>query len=93
MTQSLYDPGEATTMMNIMCERVKLSKRAGSYILAMARLKRNYPNGLVDMVEVAQVIKYVSENQQYLKPQFRMNPPQSSVHLPNNEPGKFTFLK
>lgn len=80
-------------MVQIMCERVNLSPRAGSYILSMARLYRSFPNGLVNMVEVAQVIKYVSENQQYLKPQFRMYPPQSSVHLPNNEPGKFTFLK
>ncbi|UTN92075.1 hypothetical protein SEA_DARBY_71 [Arthrobacter phage Darby] len=93
MTQSLYEPGEAFSMVKIMCERVKLSQRAGSYILAKARLKRAFSDGMVDMVEVAQAIKYVSENQQYLKPQFRMNPPQSSVHLPNNEPGKFTFLK
>ncbi|ASD52294.1 hypothetical protein QCN32_gp75 [Arthrobacter phage Niktson] len=93
MTQSLYTPGEASTMVQIMCERVNLSQRAGSYILSMARLYRSFPNGLVNMVEVAQAIKYVSENQKDLKPQFRMNPPRTSVHLPNDEPGKFTFLK
>ncbi|ASM62349.1 hypothetical protein SEA_NIGHTMARE_76 [Arthrobacter phage Nightmare] len=93
MTQSLYTPGEASTMVQIMCERVNLSQRAGSYILSMARLYRSFPNGLVNMVEVAQAIKYVSENQKDLKPQFRMNPPRTSVRLPNDEPGKFTFLK
>ncbi|ASR84072.1 hypothetical protein SEA_TEACUP_76 [Arthrobacter phage Teacup] len=93
MTQSLYTPGESTAMVKIMCERVKLSHRAGMYILNMARLKRSFPEGMVDMVEVAQAIKYVSENQKDLKPQYRMQPPRTSVHLPNGEPGKFTFLK
>lgn len=93
MTQSLYTPGEAMNMVQIMCERVNLSQRAGSYILSMARLHRSLPGGLINMVEVAQAIKYVSENQKDLKPQFRMNPPRTSVHVPNDEPGKFTFLK
>ncbi|ALY09046.1 hypothetical protein GORDON_71 [Arthrobacter phage Gordon] len=93
MTQALYTVGESMAMVRVMCERVKLSPRAGMYILNMARLKRHYPEGAVDMVEVAQAIKYVSEHKDDLKPQYRMGPPQPSVHLPNGEPGKFTFLK
>ena len=73
MSQTLYMPGEASSMVNTMCERVNLSPRAGSYILSMCRLKNKFPGGLVDMVEVAQLIKYVSENQEDLKPQFKKN--------------------
>ena len=72
MSQTLYLPGEASAMVKTMCERVDLSHRAGSYILSMCRLKNKFPGGLIDMVEVAQVIKYVSdpERQKDLKPQF-----------------------
>lgn len=93
MTQALYTLGDSMAMVKVMCERVNLSRRVGMYILNMARLKRSHPEGTVDMVEVAQAIKYVSENQEYLKPQYRMGPPQPSNHVPNKEPGKFTFLK
>ncbi|QXO13230.1 hypothetical protein SEA_DEVITOJR_74 [Arthrobacter phage DevitoJr] len=93
MTQALYNVGDSIAMVKVMCERVNLSRRAGMYILNMARLKRSFPGGVVDMVEVAQAIKYVSEHKDDLKPQYRMGPPQPSVHLPNGEPGKFTFLK
>ena len=70
MSQTLFMPGEASAMVKTMCERVDLSHRAGSYILSMCRLKNKFPGGMIDMVEVAQVIKYVSENQEDLKPQF-----------------------
>jgi hypothetical protein len=63
--------GEATAMVKIMCERVGLAQRAGRYIMLMCRLKNQLPGGLIDMVEVAHVIKYVSENQEDLKPQFK----------------------
>ena len=72
MSQTLYMPGEATAMVKIMCERVGLAQRAGRYIMLMCRLKNQLPGGLIDMVELAQVIKYVSdpERQKDLKPQF-----------------------
>lgn len=95
MSQTLYMPGEASVMVKTMCERVDLAPRAGSYILSMCRIKNKFPGGLVDMVEVAQLIKYVSENQEDLKPQFRkVNWPLSEhIPKPDEEPGKFTFLK
>ncbi|ASR83374.1 hypothetical protein SEA_CATERPILLAR_73 [Arthrobacter phage Caterpillar] len=71
MSQTLYMPGEASAMVKIMCERVNLAPRAGSYILSMCRLRKEFPGGLVDMVEVAQIIKYASEHQEDLKPQFQ----------------------
>jgi hypothetical protein len=86
MTQSLYAPGEASAMMKTMCERVDLSLRAGSYILSMCRLRSRFPGGLVDMVEVAQIIKYVSENQDDLKPQFKKNGSQETGTI--REPNK-----
>lgn len=71
MSQTLYMPGEAAAMMKTMCERVDLSVRAGGYIMSMVRLKNPLPGGLVDMVMVAQAIKYASEHQEDLKPQFK----------------------
>ncbi|QFG08750.1 hypothetical protein PBI_INGRID_81 [Arthrobacter phage Ingrid] len=92
MSQTLYMPGEAATMMVTMCERVNLSKRAGSYILAMCRLNSRLPGGLIDMVEVAQLIKYVSEHQEDLKPQYRMGGSATRMSEPE-KPANFTFLK
>jgi hypothetical protein len=79
-------------MVKTMCERVNLSQRAGSYILSMTRLKDKFPGGLIDMVEVAQLIKYVSENQEDLKPQFKMGGQTTKMPEPE-KPANFTFLK
>ncbi len=80
-----------------MCKRVGLSHRVGTYILAMCRLKMQLPGDLIDMVEVAQVIKYVSENQEDLKPQFQMGirftDADIQSHLNGESSGNFTFLK
>jgi hypothetical protein len=85
-------PGEAATMMKTMCERVNLSLRAGGYILAMCRLNNKLPGGMIDMVEVAQLIKYVSEHQEDLKPQYQTGG--SATRMPEPEkPANFTFLK
>lgn len=92
MSQTLYMPGEASAMVKTMCERVNLSQRAGSYILSMTRLKDKFPGGLIDMVEVAQLIKYVSENQEDLKPQFKMGGQTTKMPEPE-KPANFTFLK
>lgn len=92
MSQTLYMPGEASAMVKTMCERVNLSHRAGSYILSMCRLQDKFPGGLVDMVEVAQIIKYVSENQEDLKPQFKMGGQATKMSEPE-KPANFTFLK
>jgi hypothetical protein len=96
MSQTLFMPGEASAMVKTMCERVNLSQRAGSYILSMTRLKDKFPGGLIDMVEVAQLIKYVSEHQEDLKPQFKKNPkPEDFRATPMDKPNNanFTFLK
>jgi hypothetical protein len=85
-------PDEATEMMGEMCKRVDLSLRAGSYILAMCRLKNKLPGGLVDMVEVAQAIKYASENQEDLKPQFKKGGQTTTMPEPVKQ-ANFTFLK
>jgi len=83
-------------MVKTMCERVNLHPRAGSYILSMCRLQNKFPGGLIDMVEVAQLIKYVSENQADLKPQFQEHP---TNWYPNKQAeesatkANFTFLK
>jgi hypothetical protein len=70
--QTLYTISDANTMVKEMCKRVDLAQRAGGYILAMWRLHKELPGGLIDMVEVAQVIKYVSEQDpSELKPQYR----------------------
>jgi hypothetical protein len=92
MTQTLYTQGDARVMMRQMCERVNLAPRAGSYILAMCRLKNDLPGGLIDMVEVAQIIKYASENQDDLKPQYQNGGHATSMPEPE-KPANFTFLK
>jgi hypothetical protein len=92
MTQTLYMPEEATTMVQVMCERVDLSQRAGSYILTMCRLKNKLPGGIIDMEEVAQVIKFVSEHQEDLKPQFKKGGQPTTMPEPE-KPANFTFLK
>lgn len=92
MSQTLYMPGEARMMAMTMCKRVGLSHRVGAYILAMCRLKTQLPGGLIDMVEVAQVIKYASENQEDLKPQFQMGGKTTMMPEPD-KPANFTFLK
>lgn len=92
MTQTLYMPDEATSMMMTMCERVNLAPRAGSYILAMCRLNNRLPGGLIDMVEVAKLIKYVSENKADLKNHFQMGGNPTSMPEPE-KPANFTFLK
>jgi hypothetical protein len=79
-------PGEANAMVKIMCERVDLSLRAGRYIMFMCQIKHRLPGDLVDMVEVAQLIKYVSENQEDLKPQFKKNGSQETGTI--REPNK-----
>ena len=73
-------------MVATMCKRVGLSQRAGGYILTMIRIKKSLPGGLIDMVEVAQIIKYVSENQEDLKPQFKINGSQETGTI--REPSK-----
>lgn len=92
MIQSLYPPKKASEMMIEMCDRVKLSRRAGSYIFNMRRLENKLPGGLVDMFEMAQLIKYVSEHQEDLKPQFKLDSTDGPVQ---KEPSsnRFTFLK
>lgn len=92
MSQTLYTTGEALVMMRIMCKRVNLAQRAGSYIVSMCRLKNRLPGGLIDMVEVAQLIKYVSENQEDLKPQFQIGGKTTMMPEPE-KPANFTFLK
>ncbi len=92
MSQTLYMPGEAFNMVQAMCERVDLSLRVGSYILSMCRLKSPLPGGLIDMVEVAQLIKYASENQEDLKPQFKMGGQTTKMPEPE-KPANYTFLK
>jgi len=84
MSQTLYMPGEARVMTMTMCKRVGLSHRVGTYVLAMCRLKTQLPGELIDMVEVAQVIKYVSENQEDLKPQFQMGGQTTKMPEPRN---------
>jgi hypothetical protein len=85
-------PGEASSMVKIMCERVDLSLRAGRYIMFMCQIKHRLPGDLVDMVEVAQLIKYVSENQEDLKPQFKKGGQPTTMPEPE-KPANFTFLK
>lgn len=80
-------------MVVTMCERVNLAPRAGSYILAMCRLNSKLPRGLIDMVDVAKIIKYASEHQDDLKPQFRMGSGQTSSMPEPEKPANFTFLK
>lgn len=92
MMQTLYMPDEARVMMRVMCERVDLSHRAGTYVLAMVRLKNDLPGGLIDMAEVAEVIKFVSEHQEDLKPQFQMGGAPTMMPEPE-KPANFTFLK
>jgi hypothetical protein len=64
-------PGEASAMVKTMCERVDLSQKVGGYIMTMVRIHNHLPGGLIDMVLVAQAIKYVSEHQEDLRPQFK----------------------
>lgn len=92
MMQTLYMPDEAKTMLKTMCERVDLSQRAGTFIFNMSRLKNPLPGGLIDMVQVAQVIKYASENQEDLKPQFQKGGHTTMMPEPE-KPANFTFLK
>jgi hypothetical protein len=82
---------EARVMSMTMCKRVGLSHRVGTYILAMRRIENPLPGGMIDMVEVAQIIKYASEHQEDLKPQFKDG---QTTEMPKPEkPPYFIFLK
>lgn len=56
-----------TQAVGIMCDRVNLPSRVGQKIWYYAKLhalRQGYPT---DMVEVAQAIKYASDNREHLK--------------------------
>lgn len=80
-------------MVQIMCERVNLHLRVGLFILSMRRLHHRLPGGVVDMMEVAQLIKYVSEHKEDLRPQFRIWKGRPAQQDTSSKPANFTFLK
>lgn len=93
MTKTIYTIQDALLMTTSMCERVNLHIRAGRFIMFTCQLKQRLPGGLVNMVEVAQLIKYASEHQVDLKPQFRSNTWKRNEHMNKGQSANFTFLK
>jgi hypothetical protein len=50
---------------------------------------------LVDMELVAQAVKYAGDNKQFLRPQYTLTDWEATNYIPkpDDESGKFTFLK
>lgn len=58
-------------LVDEMCDRLGLPRRTGMKILANCHVMRLKYGRPIDMVLVAQAIKYVSENRQYLQPVYQ----------------------
>ncbi|QGZ17283.1 hypothetical protein SEA_GIANTSBANE_79 [Arthrobacter phage Giantsbane] len=80
-------------MVKEMCSRVHLSHLAGSFILAMCRLKSQRPGNQVNMVLVAKLIKFVSDHKDDLRPRFHQGQTFTEPPQPATKPANFTFLK
>ncbi|QFG13685.1 hypothetical protein PBI_SHEPARD_80 [Arthrobacter phage Shepard] len=80
-------------MAKEMCKRVELSELVGSFILAMCRIKSHRLGNQVNMVVVAQLIKFASEHKGDLKRQFHRGESYTQPSQPATKPGKYTFLK
>lgn len=84
---------EESRMTREMCNRVELSSKVGLYILAMCRMKSNRLFNQVDMVLVAQLIKYVSLHKGDLKRQFEREGRYTEPTVKETKAANFTFLK
>ena len=93
MTAQYFNRRDEQDMAKTMCERVQLSPMVGSYILASLRIQSSLPGNRVDMVLVAQLIKYASLHKGDLKRQFEREGRYTEPKVQATKAANFTFLK